>query len=34
MKWMKKIMYYICKNINFIKKEFKDVEILEFERIK
>lgn len=31
---MKKTMYYICKNINFIKKEFKDVEILEFERIK
>lgn len=25
---------YICKNINSIKKEFKDVEILESERIK
>lgn len=27
-------MHYICKNINSIKKEFKDVEILESERIK
>lgn len=31
---MKKTMHYICKNINSIKKEFKDVEILESERIK
>lgn len=29
----KKTMHYICKNINSIKKEFKDVEILESERI-
>lgn len=30
----KKTMHYICKNINSIKKEFKDVDILESERIK